>query len=433
MRFGIAALLLFARALEAQSGFACGIRTGEVRSSSAIVWLRTTGGERKADGSVPGKSALVRLRYAAAGGAAQFTRWKRTSAAADYTARFILSGLTPDTRYEARAETQPASESPAASFKTAPLANADAGVRFAVLTGLMYQHLDSPQGFHIFEALRRLKPDFIVLTGDNVYYDNEPPKARTVELMRYHWQRMYSLPRHVAFFLETPAYWMKDDHDVLRDDIWPAMSPTGMEPVTYIEGARIFLEQTPAPADPARSVRWGKNLQIWLPEGRDFRSPNNTPDGPAKTIWGEKQKRWLFESMEKSGATWRVLVSPTPIVGPDRGRKADNHANAAFATEGNEVRRRLAAMARGTLFVACGDRHWQYHSVHPETGIEEFSCGPASDEHASGSPGEDPVYHRFHRVKGGFLMVAATRREIVFRHHDVRGAVVYETRRAAPR
>ena len=39
-----------------------------------------------------------------------------------------------------------------------------------------------------------------------------------------------------------------------------------------------------------RTFRWGKDLQIWLVEGRDFRSPNNMPDGPDKTIWGAEQK-----------------------------------------------------------------------------------------------------------------------------------------------
>ena len=77
----------------------------------------------------------------------------------------------------------------------------------------------------------------------------------------------------------------------------------------------------------------------------------------------------------------------------------------------------------------CGDRHWQYHSVHPTTRVHEFSVGAASDEHAGGSPGEDAAYHKFHRVQGGFLAVTLARIEnrsrIVFEHRDVLGAVVY--------
>jgi alkaline phosphatase D len=78
------------------------------------------------------------------------------------------------------------------------------------------------------------------------------------------------------------------------------------------------------------------------------------------------------------------------------------------------------------FFVVCGDRHWQYHSVDPGTGIHEFATGAASDAHSSGTPGESRIYHRFHRVKGGFLSVHATAAGITFRHHGETGEIVYE-------
>jgi alkaline phosphatase D len=199
---------------------------------------------------------------------------------------------------------------------------------------------------------------------------------------------------------------------------------------TFAEGQEVFLEQVPMGQRTYRTLRWGKGLQIWLPEGRDFRSPNNMPDGPEKTIWGEEQKQWLERSILASDAAFRILVSPTPMVGPDRSNKRDNHCNAAFATEGGEFRRWVRDQGLRNFFVACGDRHWQYVSVHPETGVMEFSCGPASDQHAGGSPGEDPAYHKFHRVKGGFLSVTVTQVNgtptCIFRHHDVDGNVVHE-------
>jgi alkaline phosphatase D len=204
--------------------------------------------------------------------------------------------------------------------------------------------------------------------------------------------------------------------------------------MTFADGQRIFREQAPMGEKTYRTYRWGKDLQVWLVEGRDFRSPNSMPDGPDKTIWGAEQKKWLKDTLLASDATWKVLVSPTPIVGPDRARgKNDNHANAAFQHEGDEMRQWFQKNLPDNFFVACGDRHWQYHSVHPDTKVEEFSCGPASDEHAGGSPGEDPKYHRFHRVKGGFLSVSVGRKdgksEIVFRFHDVQGKSLYEVRK----
>jgi len=135
-----------------------------------------------------------------------------------------------------------------------------------------------------------------------------------------------------------------------------------------------------------------------------------------------------------SDADWRILISPTAIVGPDRPGKADNHSNAAFAHEGNEIRSWIQQNAEDNFFVVCGDRHWQYHSVHPETGVHEFSTGPASDEHAGGTPGEDPRYHRYHQVIGGFLAVTVSRENnestISSRFYDVNGAQQYEYNRS---
>ena len=54
------------------------------------------------------------------------------------------------------------------------------------------------------------------------------------------------------------------------------------------------------------------------------------------------------------------------------------------------------------LYVLCGDRHWQYWSVHPELGIHELGCGPINDQHKyGGNPGEDAKYHRYFSKKGG--------------------------------
>ena len=95
----------------------------------------------------------------------------------------------------------------------------------------------------------------------------------------------------------------------------------------------MFREQLPVtdPADSGavtyRTHRLNKDLQIWLLEGRDYRSPNTMPDGPGKTVWGERQLAWLKNTLLASDATFKVIVTPTPLVGPDDARKKDNHTN----------------------------------------------------------------------------------------------------------
>ena len=164
-------------------------------------------------------------------------------------------------------------------------------------------------------------------------------------------------------------------------------------------------------------------------EGRRWRTPNNVPDGPAKTILGAAQKAWLFRTVAASTATFKVVLSPTPIVGPDRDSKNDNHANTGFKHEGDELRRFLGAQKN--LVVANGDRHWQYFSIDPATGLREFGCGPMSDVHAGGytpQPGDDAV-QKFFRLKGGFLTIAtkpaAATATLEIRHHAVDGTVAH--------
>ena len=76
-------------------------------------------------------------------------------------------------------------------------------------------------------------------------------------------------------------------------------------------------------------------------------------------------------------------------------------------------------------------RHWQYVSVHPETGVREYSCGPVSDKHAGGWKQSDfaESYHRYLNVAGGFLSVTvdrvAEKPTLTFRYHDDTGEVGY--------
>ena len=66
-------------------------------------------------------------------------------------------------------------------------------------------------------------------------------------------------------------------------------------------------------------------------------------------------------------------MTATPVVGPDRATKDDNLSNAGYRDEGDRVR---AIFARQRdLMVITGDRHWQYVSRDPATGVEEWSVG----------------------------------------------------------
>ena len=457
-----AMLVLFsAVSLTEAAHMAMGIRVGEVDQTSAIIWTRITKNpERNWDGyrdrkksqtrvneytpssikvddregATPGSAGQVRVTHATLTdfSNAIVSKWVSVQASKDFVHQFQLTGLKPATKYflkiEARSGPDAKPTVQTGSLQTPAKADQWQDVTFTVVTGQSYWDLDHRDGYHIYPAMAKLRPHFIVPTGDTVYLDSEAPRARTVELARHHWHRMYSLPRHVEFHRFVPGYWEKDDHDAWVDDCWPTKEAEWMNPLTFKQGLEIYREQVPMGKSLYRTIRWGKGLQIWVVEGRDFRSANTDPDGPDKLIWGEEQREWLKRTILESDADFRVLISPTPIVGPDRSRgKNDNHSNKAFATAGNHFRDWTQKMNLKNFYICCGDRHWQYYSIDPKTKLREFSCGPASDEHANNAAARNPEIQPYHKVKGGFLSVRVTRSdgkpEIIFRHHGVHGEV----------
>ena len=473
----IVILLLSAIPLLAAGPFqATGFKVGEVTDNSAIVWTRLTANakanpstnpalkfvyidgkskemdlrerpdkkrgeiesvEYSTPGKVrdiryaaPGASGEVRVVYQAQGRARRSSGWEPVDPKADYTRQFRLEKLKPNTIYSLRVETRGVSKEPGViregKFKTAPAPKNPERVVFTVSTGQTFRHQDRPDGFEIYPSMLQLNPSFFVHTGDIIYYDG---LAKTKELAHWHWQRMYSRPTNVDFHTKVASYFIKDDHDTWINDCWPTMATKAMFQFTFQQGVKIFKQQVPMGASTYRTVRWGKDLQVWIVEGRDFRSSNKVPDRPGKTIWGVEQKAWFKKTITESDATYRVLVSPTPIVGPDRASKHDNHSNKDFQHEGDELRAFIAKQKN--MVVVCGDRHWQYMSIHPKTGVREYSCGPASNQHAGGWKQNDfrRDYHKYLNVTGGFLSGTVERKKdkptLIFQWHDVKGKVLH--------
>jgi alkaline phosphatase D len=358
---------------------------------------------------LPGTDGEVRIHYWRASGSdnsRQTTGWKRVSTEADFTCQIELEDLKANANYIYLVEARRIGDSnpfdtASGQFKTAPQPDAVEPVRFIVTTCEAIRSIDAgTEGHFTYRRMLEFKPDFLVHTGDIVYYDKAPLSDNLAEA-RAKWNLMFAYGHNRRFFQNTTAYFMKDDHDTLKNDCWPGQT---YGELTFDEGLRIFREQVPMGKHTYRTYRWGKDVQIWLTENRDFRSPNTIPDGPEKTILGAKQKAWLKRTIRESDARYKFIISPGPLVGPDKPGKKDNHVNDVFAHEGQELRDFLSSQP-GT-YVICGDRHWQYLSEDPVTGLIEMGCGPINDIHDyGGNPGFQPAFHHFFSGKGGFLGV----------------------------
>jgi len=455
--------------------FATGIKVGEVTQSEAIVWVRLTEnpervgndapmpvvkykdpetGEliqpkgrpdmtpvvnypegfsiRNIQGACPGTHGRARIKYKMVDELEwKSLDWQAVDPGKDFTTQFMLSGLSAGQSYELLVEARPlkgrrVSASIKGIFKTAPSADTQSDVNFIVTTGTSYPDVDSENGYKFYASSLKLDPEFFVHTGDIVYYDC---LGKTAELARWHWDRMYSFPNNIEYHRQVASYFIKDDHDTWMDDAYPGKKTRFMGDFTYDEGIEIFLDEVPMGELTYRTVCWGKDLQIWLMEGRDYRSQNIMEDGPEKSIWGKEQMEWFKSTVKASDATFRILISPTPIVGPDRVKKNDNHANAGFTYEGDVIRQFISE--QDNMFVICGDRHWQYISRHLETDVMEFSCGPGSDAHAGGWSNDNKLpEHLYLNVTGGFLEAEVSRRtgepQLTVRHYNPDGILLNE-------
>lgn len=435
--------------------FTTGLKIGEVTGHSAIILTRLCKYEQpnpivheqedppfrqpidfndsipinEIDGAVEGTFGQVQINLLSEKDTIT-SPWKYVSPYKDYTYKAIFDKLNSNTEYKVIIFGRKNEKGPLTyirgQFRTTPNPDEEVPVLFTSSTCQYFWDYDDPErGFKAYDQMLKLKPAFHCQTGDYVYYDKPGPMANSVSLARHKWHAINSWPSLVDFYASTPLFIQKDDHDITKDDATPYSSPFGE--LTFHDGLEVWYEQTPTYRNkPYRTLRYGKDLEIWFVEGREFRNSNNIK-APSSSIWGEEQKKWFEETVTKSDATFKILMSPTPVVGPDRDRKKDNHANSTYAEESKWLKGFVAQ--QGNMFIINGDRHWQYVSQDQETGILEFSQGPTSNEHAQGWKQEDRrPEHQFLRVNGGFLAVKVDRDNgiplITFTHYDVDGNIV---------
>ena len=449
---------------------------GEVTTTSVILQSRLTVGSELVEGDLAGAEGTARFEVATTSGFADAfeTAWLAATPDYDFIVKTTVDGLSPGTRYYYRLIYGPDQDlvrtGPTRTFETLDGQEVASEVSFVVVTGMRYNAFqnayegpDKQLGYPALETILDLRPDFFVATGDNVYYDVPfQAAAKTPAELRKKWHEQFVQPRYADLFAEVPTYWEKDDHDSRYND----SDNTGDDEPSPELGSAIFLEQVPV-ADPAapnpltyRTHRINQDLQIWLTEGRDYRSPNMMPNDALKTLWGAEQLAWLRRTLRESDATFKILISPTPMIGPDDAEQAgrpaeghdalkrDNHADpAGFQHERDQFFDWLTNngfLVHQNFYIICGDRHWQYHSIHP-TGFEEFSTGALVDGNSrlGRSPGDpestDPeglIEQPYTQTEpsGGFLHVTISpgeRPTATMRFHDERGVLLHTVEKVA--
>jgi alkaline phosphatase D len=365
------------------------VTVAEVTSERAAVWVRGDDGSR----------AAVRLRYGP-----EETDVRREALIAldetrDRTGRVLLDALTPATRYAY--EVHGAASTVRGTFATAPAADADAAVRLVWsgdLGGNGYCR-DVEDGYRIFRTMTRRRPDLFLFIGDTVYADqmcgSRPHVAGAdyvaATLDDFYGKHRYNRadPMLQEFFRATPVYVMWDDHEVRNNFAGPT------EPLMPV-GRRALLDYWPIVAPPEeptrlyRSIRWGRHVEIFILDTRQYRSANALEDGPDKTMLGAAQREWLLRGLATSDATWKLVVTSVPLGMFTGGRYSDSWSGAnllgyprtsatGFVHERTAILRHVHERGiRNVVFVSGDVHHAELirHEPWPGFVVHEVIAGP---------------------------------------------------------
>jgi alkaline phosphatase D len=389
----VLALVLVALAWAAGDAAAPGlvVTVGEVSETTAVVWARP-----------PGEGEVAVQARPASGGAAVRAAARASATRGDQTVKLTLAGLEPDTRYAW--QVQAAGETIPGELVTAPPRDRAARVHFLwsgdLGGGGFCRRVEG--GYPIFRTMARQKPDFFLFVGDTIYADVKCDKPGVVPgadfvartLGEYRRRHLYNREDAAVqeLFRLTSVYVIWDDHEVRNDFSGPS------EPLMPA-GRRAFLDYWPIvpPADEPtrlyRKVRWGRLLELFILDTRQYRSPNTDLDGPGKTMLGAAQRRWLVDNVTTSTAVWKVVVSSVPLSIPTgRPERRDSWTNASvygtpqeggtgFAVERDAILKSLRERGvKNLIFLVADVHHAQLirHHPTPDWSFHEFVAGPLS-------------------------------------------------------
>jgi len=327
-----------------------GVTIGDVQAHSTVIWSRTNEStnmhvllQAQSKKSVYGTTSV--------------------NANSDFTGKVLLEGLKADTKYEYHVwfgkNSEPNDNAVSGSFRTAPLSNDNKEVHFAWGGDVAGQNVcrDSNEGFPIFKALNDEKLDFFIGLGDMIYADGtcsvtgrygnkqlvgDFDKAATMKDYWAHWKYNREEKGLQKLLGSVPYFAIWDDHEVVND-FGPLHDTRELPPYTVGEhllpkGLNANLhynpiaEQSNTPKRLYRTIRWGKNVEMFVLDTRQYRDANLSDDqmDRAKTMLGREQLIWLKESLLASDATWKIIISSVPLsiptgYPPERGR--DGWAN----------------------------------------------------------------------------------------------------------
>ncbi len=337
-----------------------GVMSGDVTAESAVIWSRTDRPSRM----------LVEWSTTES-----FTDLKRitgpmTGPEADFTAKLLLSDLPAGERifYRVRFEDvagKGAGNSATGQLVTAPRDGRDVFFAWSGDTcGQGFGTNPDHNGMKTYAAIREVRPDFFIHSGDTIYADNpigpgfrfadgtvwknlvSDEKAKVAEtLAEFRQAHRYNLSDlHVrAFNATVPVFAQWDDHEV-RNNWYPGQKlledPRYREKDVNVLASRArqaFFDYQPVrPSTESiiyRTVPRGPLCEVFFLDLRSYRGANNPNLQPTLTpdaaFMGNTQLAWLKEALLASKATWKIICTDMPLalLVPDGAKTWEAFAN----------------------------------------------------------------------------------------------------------
>ena len=324
-----------------------GVQSGDVMADGATVWSRAD------------RPSRMIVDYATT---ASFTDAKRIEGpfalkATDFTSRVRLRGIAPGqtvfyrVSYLDLGDLKSMSAPEVGRFRVPPAANNDVSFVWSGDTvGQGFGINPELGGMTIYEAMRKLTPDFFVHSGDTVYADSPleaekkladgkvwknivtEAKSKVAEtLADYRGVHRYNFldDNLRRFNADVPMLAQWDDHEVFNNWYWEkrldADNRYGEKsvavPAAYAQ--RAFREYMPlsggldTPMQLARRFSFGSRLDLFRIDMRSFRGPNGENRqaslGPASAFLGSTQLEWLKGALKGSKATWKIVAADMPL------------------------------------------------------------------------------------------------------------------------
>ncbi|MEK6273118.1 MAG: alkaline phosphatase D family protein [Actinomycetota bacterium] len=350
-----AALLLPASALAQE--FTSGVTAGEITDDAAIVWGRAAD-----PGYVKAQVALD----------SSFTnvvkqRILRAVVGNNNTVQTRFTGLQPNRTYRYRFCIQGGSGcSSVGKFLTAPPPYLRTPIRFAYSgdeTGVKLPGDPDPAfgNFKVFGSMVAENNHFNIDFGDTIYSDPEVPNFTPALGVGQKWamyRKKLAILNMQRVRSATGLYNHWDDHEFIND----FSIPENGRPL-YNRGVRAFRNYMPVTFSDERgiyrSVRWGKNLELFFLDQRSFRSAKASANGtcdnpetagepdlaptapqstrnffsalvpsldqpvsqacknrinsPNRTFLGKPQLSRFLNDVKTSTAIWKVVMNETPM------------------------------------------------------------------------------------------------------------------------